>query len=129
MRKDDRCVQFVEMPLSAQRLYDRISELDILAPFRESDGFEVVHAAHQHCAFHNVGRQAEIFLPIRYQRNAGEMGAGGVAREVETVWIAAKAGGISMDPCDGAAHLVGHRHEVSMGLFNRYEINRDEDRA
>src|SRR5262245_1564119 len=85
VRKDERCIQFVEMALSAQRLYDRISELDVLASFRECDGFEVVHAAHQDCALHNIHRQAEIFLPIRYQRNAGEMGSGGVAGEVETV--------------------------------------------
>src|SRR5262249_48027958 len=129
MRKDERCIQFVEMALSAQRLYDRISELDVLASFRECDGFEVVHAAHQDGALHNIHRQAEIFLPIRYQRNAGEMGSGGVTREVETVWIAAKPSGISIDPCDGATHLIGHRHEVPVGLFNRYEIDRDEDRA
>src|SRR5262245_36889330 len=57
------------------------------------------------------------------------MGSGGVAREVETVWIAAKPSGISIDPCDGATHLIGHRHEVPVSLFNRYEINRDEDCA
>src|SRR5262249_14419211 len=129
MRKDERCIQFVKMTLSAQRLYDRISELDVLASFRECDGFEVVHAAHQDGTLHNIHRQAEIFLPIRYQRNAGKMGSGGMAREVETVWIAAKPSGISIDPCDGATHLIGHRHEVPVGLFNRYEIDRDKDRA
>src|SRR5215813_8571920 len=129
MRKDERCVQFVEMALSAQRLYDRISELDVLASFRECDGFEVVHAAHQDGALHNIHRKAEIFLPIRYQCNAGEMGSGGVAREVEMVWIAAHPSGISIDPCDGATHLIGQRHEISVGLFNRYEIDRDKDRA
>src|SRR5215471_335308 len=129
MRKDERCIQFVKMKLSAERLYDRISELDVLASFRECDGFEVVHAAHQDGALHNIHRQAEIFLPIRYQRNAGKMRSGGLAREVETVWIAAKPSGISIDPCDGATHLIGHRHEVPVGLFNRYEIDRDEDRA
>ena len=41
MRKDERRIQFVEMALSAQRLYDGISELDILASFRERDGLEV----------------------------------------------------------------------------------------
>src|SRR5215813_3654122 len=129
MRKDERRIQFVEMALSAQRLHDRISELDILASFRERDGFEVVHAAHQDRALHNVARQPEIFLPIRYQGDAGEMGAGGVTGEVETVWIAVKPGGIFVDPCDGATHLIGHRHEVPVGLFNRYEIDRDKDRA
>src|SRR5262249_29332029 len=56
MRKDERRIQFVEMALSAQRLYDRISELDVLASFRECDGFEVVHAAHQDRALHNIHR-------------------------------------------------------------------------
>src|SRR5262249_36165105 len=129
LRQEERGIQFFKMTLSAQRLYDRIRELDVLTSFRECDGFEVVHAAHQDGALHNIHRQAEIFLPIRYQRNAGEMGSGGVAREVETVWIAAKPSGISIDPCDGATHLIGHRHEVPVGLFNRYEIDRDEDRA
>src|SRR5215813_4605024 len=38
-------------------------------------------------------------------------------------------GGIFVDPCDCATNLIGHRHEVAVSLFNRYEVNRDEDRA
>jgi len=44
---DDRRVEFVEMPLRAERLFDLIGKFHILAAFGKPDGFQVVHATDQ----------------------------------------------------------------------------------
>ena len=44
------------------------------------------------------------------------------------VGIATEAGRILVDPGDGAAHLVGHRHEIAAGLGDVDEIERHEMR-
>ena len=53
-----------------------VGELDILSPLGEPDGVEVVQAAHQYSALHNIGRHAKIFLPLGHQDDSCEMGAG-----------------------------------------------------
>ena len=43
--------------------------------------------------------------------------------------IAAEARRVAVDPGDGAAHLVGHRGEVALGLDHVVEVDRDVVRA
>jgi hypothetical protein len=52
-----------------------------------------------------------------------------VPGDVNAVWIAAEARGVLINPSHGAAHLIRHRHEVSVGISHRDEIDCDIVRA
>src|SRR6185369_13696301 len=61
---NDRRVQFVEMALGAERLFDLVGEIYVLAALRESYWLQIIHAANQQSAFDDVRRHAEFLLPI-----------------------------------------------------------------
>ena len=52
-----------------------------------------------------------------------------MARDVETVGIAAEAAGVSVHPSDGSTHLVGHGHQAAAHVLDRGEVRHDEMRA
>ena len=49
-----------------------------------------------------------------------------MAGQVDAVRIAAEARCVLADPGDGAAHLLGHRHQVPAGLIDVDEVEHDE---
>ncbi len=53
------------------------------------------------------------------------MGAGRASGDVQPLRIAAEALRVPVDPGDGAADLVGNRHQVAVGLQHIAEIDRE----
>src|SRR6266511_6241408 len=57
------------------------------------------------------------------------MPAGGMTADVEPLGVAAEALGIAVDPSDGAAHLLGHDHQIAAGFQHVVEVEYDVMRA
>ena len=54
------------------------------------------------------------------------MRAGGMAGDIDALGIGAEAGGVFVDPGDGAADLLRHRQQIAAGLLNLHEVEDDE---
>jgi hypothetical protein len=67
-----------------------IGKLDVRTTLRETHGFQVVHTTHAQPAFHRVGRQPEVLLPVGDESDAAEMSAGGVVADIKAITIAIK---------------------------------------
>src|SRR6266550_8182542 len=117
------------MALGAELLLDLVGEFHVARSLGEAHRLEIEHAATAYAALDQAGRQAEIFLPIRGQQHAGEMPAGGMTADVEPLGVAAEALGIAVDPSDGAAHLLGHDHQIAAGFQHIVEVEYDVMRA
>src|SRR5262245_19719404 len=102
------------MALRTHRLLHRVCEFDVRAALRDADGLHIVHAAHAQPAFHRVPWQPEILLPIGHDSHAAEMSARGVPPNIEPVTITIEFVGISVNPGDGATHLLGHSTEITV---------------
>ncbi len=48
-----------------------------------------------------------------------------MANEVEAIGVAAEAGGVAIDPGNGATHLLGHRKQASSRVVDGDEIEND----
>src|SRR6266508_3517567 len=129
VRDDEGGVEPVEMALRAQRLLHLVGELDVRVARRQAHGLQVVHAAGAQPTLHRVRWKIEVPAPIGGEDHAGEMGARGVARDVDAVRIAAEAVGVALHPRDGVAYLRGHRHEAAADVLDRGEVRHDEMRA
>ena len=68
-------------------------------------------------------------MPVGDESATGEMSAGRVASDIDALRIAADARGILVDPGNGAADLLHHRHQVAASVLHLHEIEHDKIRA
>ena len=125
VRQHDRRREELEMALRTELLLDLVGEAHIARARREPHRLEVVHAAAQQSCLDDIGRQPEPPCPVRHHRDACQMGAGGMAIQMDTVRVAAEARGVAMHPGDGAAHLIDHRSEIAARGFHVDEVRHD----
>ena len=83
------------MALRAQRVLHLVGELDVAAARGEAHGLEVEHAAATQAALHGVEREIEVLGPVGGENHACKMTARRVARNVDSLGIAAEAWGKS----------------------------------
>ena len=126
---NQRRAQQMELALRAHLLLHVVVELDVRAALGKAHRLHVVQAAHAQAAFDEVGRQAEILLPVGDQRHAAEVPARGVAADIELLGIAVIARDVLVGPRDPAAHLLGHHAQVAACRPDGDEIERDVVRA
>ena len=50
-------------------------------------------------------------------------------RKIDALRITSEAGGVSVNPRDRAAHLIGHHHQIAACVLDRHEIRHDVMRA
>jgi hypothetical protein len=91
------------MPLRAQRLHDVVVERHVLPTRRQTHRIEVVHAAAQCCRLYDVLRQAEGGGLVGGERDAGEMAAGPLTRDVEALGVGTEACRIGQKPFGACA--------------------------
>lgn len=48
-----------------------------------------------------------------------------MAREIETIGIAAEGSGVAVDPDNGAPYLLGHGEQATARLIDIYKIEND----
>src|SRR6185436_2846954 len=95
------------------------------AALRESGRFQVVHAAAQRVALDDVVWKAETKLPVGCGGHAREVRAGGRARYMDALRVAAEKRCVAVYPRDRPAHLVGHHEEVAAAVWRVVEIQCD----
>jgi hypothetical protein len=69
------------------------------------------------------------FGQIGGQRHRREMGARGMAADIEAVGVAAEARRVAVDPGDRTADLIGHRKQAAIGILDPDKIGHDVMRA
>jgi hypothetical protein len=77
----------VQVPLTAQSLFDLVRKFHIERAGGQSGGFQIVQAGAQQGALDDVLGEAVVLLPVSDQDHSAEMRAGGMTRQVEAIRI------------------------------------------
>ena len=120
----DRRGKAIEVPHGAQLLQRALVELHVRAARGKRYRQEVVHAADQHIALHDIGRQADL-LPVRGGEHARLVRPRRMAGHVDASGVAAEARGVARYPDERAADLLGDRQEACARVLHPGEVRYD----